>query len=348
VTALAGGTTYRRILLAGVLAALAVLTKQTLIAATVAGIAWLWTQDRRKAAALLLVVAGICGLTALALEITQGAFLANVVYANVNPFSREALISNLRSLAHYQTGLIAIAAVVVVRQLKQVGLRFSDPLIWYWAASALSLIGIAKVGSNHNYWIELAAATAVLVADAAARVVRSSRLRSVAAWQVGGGALVVVCLMAQIAYVGLKDISRWRNSYSESRAAFAAATDDLQGFKHLVERVRTESSEVLAEPLDVVVLAGRPVLLEPFVFSIFEVEGKWDPGPLRERICRGDVGLLVLAYPLESAEDQSFQGQEFWPKSVLAALRQTMQFESNVGGRHVYTAPGRSAAASPC
>jgi hypothetical protein len=347
-TALTGGATYRRILIAGILAAAAVLTKQTLIAATIAGFGCLWFQDRRKAGVFVVLVAGMCGLTALALEATQGAFLANVLYANVNPFSREALISNLRSLAHYQAALIAIAAVVVMRQLKQVGLRTSDPVIWYWPASALALIGLAKVGSNHNYWIELAAATAVLVADAASRVARSSRLSSVSAWQVGAAALVTVGLIAQISYVGLKDFTHWRNSASEGRLILARATSDTEGFNHLVERVRMQSSDVLAEPMDVLVLAGRPVLFEPYVFSIFEAEGKWEAAPLRQRICRGDVRLLVLSYPLQNAEEQSYQGQEFWPRSVLAALRQTMQFESTVGGRYVYTAEGISARGTTC
>ena len=51
--------------------------------------------------------------------------------------------------------------------------------------------------------------------------------------------------------------------------------------------------------MDVVVLGGRQILLEPFIYSIRLDVGRWRADPVVDRICRGDVGLVVLAYPLE-------------------------------------------------
>jgi hypothetical protein len=186
------------------------------------------------------------------------------------------------------------------------------------------------------------------VSAAAATVVRSSRLASITPAQLGAAGVVALLLVAQVSYVGWKDIARWSDAETESRLAFAAASEDTGGFTRLVERVRTESGDVLAEPLDVVVLAGRQVLFEPYLFTIFEAEGRWDAAPLVERICRGDVRLLVLGYPLDLVEGHFFQDQGFWPTPVLAALRHVMRFESRIGGRYVYTSNGIQIAERAC
>jgi hypothetical protein len=41
--------------------------------------------------------------------------------------------------------------------------------------------------------------------------------------------------------------------------------------------VRHEPGGVLAEPMDVIVLAGRPVLLEPFIYNLLLQAGRWRP-----------------------------------------------------------------------
>jgi hypothetical protein len=84
---------------------------------------------------------------------------------------------------------------------------------------------------------------------------------------------------------------------------------------------------VLADPLDVLVLADRAVVLEPIVYSLREQDGSWDPTPMVERICSGDISLVVLGYPLAEA-------QQRFPPSVARALQRTMAVEqtARLGG----------------
>jgi hypothetical protein len=100
---------------------------------------------------------------------------------------------------------------------------------------------------------------------------------------------------------------------------------------------------VLSYPTDIEVLAGRPVLLEPFYFTLAEQTGAWDSRPLLQSICRGDVGMLVLDRPLELIDpDRGYAayGISLLPVSIVHALRETMtNFEGRLALRYVYTNP---------
>jgi len=110
-------------------------------------------------------------------------------------------------------------------------------------------------------------------------------------------------------------------------------------FQWIVDRVEKEPREVLSESLDVVVLAGRPMLAEPIIFTMMVDGDQWSDGPLARRICAGEVGLLVLKGPLEGGSDvERYMRSALWPPHVLAALRETMKFETRKDKLFVYSA----------
>jgi hypothetical protein len=112
-------------------------------------------------------------------------------------------------------------------------------------------------------------------------------------------------------------------------------------FDALVDRVRREPAAVLAEPMDVVVLAGRPVLLEPFIYNLLLDAGRWRPAALVARICTGEVGLLVLGYPIEVGARMTDGLYALWPAPVMAALQDSMTLKGIQATRYIYTyAPG--------
>jgi hypothetical protein len=88
--------------------------------------------------------------------------------------------------------------------------------------------------------------------------------------------------------------------------------------------------------MDVLVLAGRPVLLEPLIFGILERQGAWDSSPLVRSICAGQVPLLVLNGPLSSAADYAPYGVPWWPEPVIRALQARMQPAGEMAGRLLY------------
>jgi hypothetical protein len=322
---LTGGSSQRRLVVAGALAGLAILTRQTLVAATIAGALWLWPSGLRRsllfAATALVTALGVC----LVLEVTTGAFVASTVAANANPFALEALALNVGELLLFQGGPLAAAALYFRRRTRAWSAKEEKLLVYYWIASMLPLIGLAKIGSSQNYWIELAAVTAVLATLAlwdclqdrtipATRLLRRMLL-------LGVTTIASAALIGPSATAGLSHF-RW----SESRAV---------EFTAVVARVRSEPRQVLAQTLDVVVLAGRPILYEPTIFGIYHGQGRWDAGPLVHGICSGQIGLLVLDFPLES-DGHAIHGYSLWPPPILAALRETMVFETERAGKSLY------------
>jgi hypothetical protein len=318
--------TTRAILLAAGFAALAFLTKQTFVAASLAGVVWLWSRNRRDAVGFVatwIVVAG----GVLAIETMTQPFLANVVWANINPFRWSALITNLQVLTTFLVGPLALAGAYVAgrwRWQAESGIRL---LVLYWGFAALPLVGLGKVGSNYNYWIEFAAPTAVL-----ATLGLWTWLHSPSARALSLASGIIVLQLGWLTVLGTPILAVQTANWDRvlhADPAVMAAWDDL------LARVRTEPRMVLAEPLDVIALADRPIEFEGYIYNILASEGRWDMAPLVAAICDQAVGLLVLQQPIEKG-GLHYHGYAFWPAPALAALRATMQLDSVQAGRYVY------------
>jgi hypothetical protein len=97
--------------------------------------------------------------------------------------------------------------------------------------------------------------------------------------------------------------------------------------QQLVERVRDTPDDVLADPLDVLVLADRHPLFEPLLLQIFFEDGRWDVRPLVRQVCDGRFGLAVVDRPISSL---------VWPAPLREAVEDAMQLEGTQAGRMVY------------
>ena len=326
ITLLARGGSTRTAAVAGVLAAFAFLTKQTLVASSIAGCLWLLQINRRAALVFTAVDLLIVAATALTVEFTTAAFVQNLLLANLTPIRLSAFAYNAKIWAVFQLG-IAISAAIYVRTVARARL-LRGPIklvVIYWLATLVSVAGLVKVGSNYNYWIELAAPTACLASLSvwnAATAARSPSWRDV---------LPFAAVSATVGLVGLL-LGPVLVQASFSRASHK---DDGAEFAALVSRVKSEPKEVLASPLDVVTLARRHVLFEYWTFAIWSRQGLWDSSPITQRICNGDVGLLVLNFPVDQPAPE-FQDYSAWPTGVLDALRRAAVLDDYTAGRYVY------------
>jgi hypothetical protein len=71
--------------------------------------------------------------------------------------------------------------------------------------------------------------------------------------------------------------------------------------------------------MDDVVLANKPILFEPRIYSLLLDMHRWDAQPVVDRICAGDVGLLILVNRVDELPRQTIGGYSVWPASVIAA-----------------------------
>jgi hypothetical protein len=319
-----GGTPGRlpraAVLGAAVLAAAAALTKQSLVGPAIAGAAWLVVIGRLRLALLFTLVVLALGLaTVTLLELSSHAFFENTVGGNLHqPFDPLTFGLNLRELATYQSApaLLALAALVAERRYDK-GL-----VVLSWFGSLLPLLFLGVIGADSNYWLHFAALSAVLA--------------TVWLWRARGrwwGVLGALLLVGNAA-VALSGAQGWLRA----RPAFVAGGPAVeQPLRQLVERVAATPGTVLADPLDVLVLANRPILLEPIVYSLREQDGSWDARPMLARLCSGEVQLIVLGYPPQE------MGLRF-PRAVAAAVARAFVVVEEVrvgGGERWLLAPRR-------
>ncbi len=324
VAVLATGQTKRQVIAAALLASLAVLTKQSFIAAGVAGFIALGLHNRRAALQFAVFSAGPALAVALVFELTTHAFLTNVLFANVQPFRSDILLTNLATLKAYQAGPLSVAAFAVLRRLA-FRRTFEDTLLpLYWLVSLLSVAELALPGSAQNYWIELAAASAALCAAEIFIWLRGATRRRIL-----GAALAVlpwvnILVAGRLALIWLPALAHYDNpSHMDAQ------------FQSLVERVRMTPGAIVAEPLDALSMAGKPALVEPWQSDALYRSGTWDITPLVDRVCAGDIQLAVLEHPLDDTV-VAYQDYSIWPAPLLDALRQKLVFEQQLAGRHIY------------
>jgi hypothetical protein len=329
----------RNVVWAGFFAGLALLTKQSLFAPTVAGALWLLTINRRQALRFVGVTAAVALVPSVVLEWSSaGAYWDNIGPDNPTPTSLQFGADLARELLVTQGIPALLAAWFIVRSR-----AWTEPLprllLVYWIASAIPILGIVKAGANRNYWIEFAAATAIL-ATLAIWTGLAHRRRIVPA--------IVSMLPAALLATQLGAVLPARlvldRSFDQIPVSMTLLLDVFDrlsfrasGFDNLVQAVSKERGEVLAENVDVAVLGDHPLNFEPFAFSMLEEQGRWDSTPLVDDICTGRVSLLVLTYPIEV--DLSPVGrQEFpmWPRSVMTALRSVMQLADERDWHYLY------------
>jgi len=327
---LAHGRGPKHLLAAGVLAGLALLTKQSLFAAGAAGAIWLATISLRKAGQFAAATAITALVPALLLQASSmGAFWDNIGPANPNSISLASGAYLFKEWVALQGVPTLLALFYVVRTR-----AWNDPvprlLTLYWLATSVSAVGIIKVGANHNYWIELAAATAVLASLAVWTCLRPRRH-----WIFAVPSMLPIWLLAlQLGVVTPARFIRDRNSevlplsWTLDVPQFADLLSQASRFNQLVADLRNERGVVLAEALDGTVLSDHPIQFEPFAFSMLEHERRWNSEPLVADICAGRVDLLVLSYPIDvTIEPTGLREFPMFPPSVMTALRQAMTLD---------------------
>jgi hypothetical protein len=128
--------------------------------------------------------------------------------------------------------------------------------------------------------------------------------------------------------VSVLDITpRARQTLSES----LSSGQGIRDFNSVIERVRAEPGDVLTgRRLDAVVRAGKRVMLEPYIQTIYYYNGQWNPDEFTRRICAGDFRLVVLTHDLYDPPIV-IAGYPEWPEPVLNSLRSVMHLEQKVG-----------------
>ncbi len=258
-------------------------TRQTyLLAAPLAGFVYIWGRGERFRALLFAVLFGcvVTGLFAVLTVATQGGIFFHIVTANVNALNPDLITHYGDEVLHYFPVLIAAGVIYLV--IGVVFRRQAWSLIAPYSVGAVIVAAtISKVGSDVNYLFELSAAFCLAAGGMIALTRRWFPLRA--------GALLALAYAVTMA-TGL--------SSTQYAPITRASATDLFKYDRLVETIRHTDAPILAdEQMGLLVLNGKPILLQPFEMSQLAIAGVWDQQPFLDALARGDYPMVLLYQP---------------------------------------------------
>jgi hypothetical protein len=284
----------RWLALASLCAALAFFTKQSFVAAGLAGFVFLWFAERRRAIAF----AALTGawLTA-GLALLRIAWGPDVWFCLFEAVRVPATWDHFRAVALQLVPQLALAVVLglaiaeVARAASSDGVRSltASPYPLYIAAAASVLLAtLGKAGSATHYAFETALAALLWLAWSARRLTSRGALPR-RAW--AGVALLCGAAGADLAWTPLREIS-----FTDPAARIRTRTA-LDAIASEIRRGGAPQPEILnlANARVSYPLPGRISISDPYLYALLWRSGQLDPAPvaaaLRERAFDGVLTL---------------------------------------------------------
>lgn len=281
-----------------ILCALALMARQTVVAAPAAIFLHLLWTHRRAAFTFAAVLAALVSTATLALVwATGGQYIHHVLLGSAtNPFQLSRVVLwEYEFLALHGLALLLGAAWTLSELAK--GRR---PLVaLYLAMAALSTAAVGSSGSNLNYFLEAIAASSLALAPSLDRIAGTARpVVRRAVWLLVLEQLVVMFHLPNV-WAG------WPPCCPPH--GFTPTFRDWEVGRRLDQWIAASEGPVLAEPAGFAVRAGREVLTEPYALYGLLQNGRWDPGPLTRDIAGKCFSLVLLR-------------QGAFPEPVMAAI----------------------------
>ncbi len=321
---------------AGLLFTLALYTRQTCLPAPIAAFAVLLLA-RPSRAWMMAATSLASGLAALALlqGATQGGFLLNIVFYNINRIIWD----------HAQALALVLLANLVIIAIGMIGLRAalergaprgwaklrSDRLaapgqvalaiiILTLAVKTLMLPAILKSGASDNYLIDWFAEIAMLAGIAVVPVVRAA---------IGAPAKPSLLLLILLGIgVPIQGVDLARSPDVAAARAQARALDTI------VERIRASRLPVISDDATLLLRAGKPMQFEPAIVAELGSAKLYDEPALITLIRARHFGFFVTD---GDAGDTLFD-QRFNP-AVAAAIHQVYPRQERIAGRILHLPP---------
>jgi hypothetical protein len=202
------------------------------------------------------------------------------VTANLNPFTWAQLSEYARILAFSAPVLLAasVAGVVLAARRSAPG---APALAGFLAGAALSALSVGKLGSSINYFLELAAAMSLCFA--ALLALARGKPRLLAAVALAGAAQ------------GLWSIRVTTHEFLPLQGERVERRGEISRLAALVHE--TKGPVLADEESGLVVLDGRPLVLQAFEMTQLARAGVWDQAPLLASIRAGAFGLILVYEP---------------------------------------------------
>lgn len=285
----------------------AVYTKQSAVAAPAAVFATLLFVRPRTALAGI-ATAIVVGLTVLAFlhVATDGGFVRHIFLYNLNRLDPSRL-GGVAAAWGVKALYLVVAGFGVVRYLRsratfhggggfeQIRRRmtaspadsaFSMVLV-HALFSTLTLVMVAKSGSNINYMLEWACVLAILVGAALREAAKAATDPSPGASSTRSP--IMICLLPLVVASQAMLLPTARDN-----GAIVLPARQVE-FDMLVQLVSEAPQPVVSDDMVVVLRGGKPVVWEPAIFAELASTGLWNEAPFVRRIETGEFAFFITA-----------------------------------------------------
>jgi hypothetical protein len=316
--------------------------KQTLIGALIACLVALWLMNRRTFLNAVIFLLLVGGGVMVAMELaTSGQFVRHVFLYNMNPFSFANVIHGLAThlsgaYSRVDVGIdpvflcgLAMLAVNIVafrKHWRHLGalLTRSTRVRAAFCASAFAIAGMAtsmsigKAGSDANYFLEWDIAFAILAGSFLVAAHASVGIPHAKVWRTVAVTLSLIWFLSSgpFVYRGFVTSDFMKQNSREALASYG----------QLVPWIHNQERMVLSEDMTMLVMAGKPVPMEPAIFSVLSETGAWDERPFVERIRRKEFAAIIVSHELDGV----------FTKEMAEAIGVNYCEGEKVGYYHIY------------
>jgi hypothetical protein len=295
-----------KLLTAAVLCSLALLTKQTFVAAPLAIILYLALHRDRRAISFAATVAAIVGAVTVSLNAaTGGQYAQHVLFGNaVNPYRPDRTLE--------MVGLfLSINPIIVVATLGFFVFRryrIWTPTTIYVVLGLATLVTAGNVSSDVNYFLE----PTVALALATPMVWQEARI-----W--AHPTLVSWLAVAQLALLFHLPNGFMANYPPGPAKGSTPVEEDVRVGERVEALVRSGGHTALVELAGFAVLAGAPVWIQPIDLQAEQRRGGWTPDLLNASIAEHRWSVVVLSYKFLPAESLAALEREYQQTEGLAS-----------------------------
>jgi len=306
---------------------LALLTRQSAVAAGAAVVVWLaWRGERRGAVGLGALWIGLSLLAYAALTLaTGGRFLTQAVLMLRTGWDPLRVLGFWGDFVRFYPALLALGAVAAMAQWRRDGRP--DPFVLFTVFAAVVSLSVGKSGSGENYFLEPLAGLCLLTGVAWARLAEGAAARPLV------GALLVVQLLVMMPSPRFD---------ADQAAVLRAQRDQISAL------LPPAPAPVLSEDPGILLANGRTVWLLPYACTQAAVQGRWDQAPLVREIEAGSFALIILQFDpwaAAPARDGTYQYGRF-TSEMVEALRARYRPVRQVG-YYLLLAPAEGPSSAP-
>jgi hypothetical protein len=295
---------------AAVCAGIAVLVKQTFLAAPLAIVGWLIYRRRYKEAVFWATGFALTVIGGYAIVWSREPLMMTHVAALRHPILeyREALSMLWDAVSQPVVPFAAIGGFVALWERAPERLLLLFYCIAAWLVATLT---IPQVGGNINYFWEPLLCSAVLAGSGLYELQRRANRTPILVT-----ALLLVLLLRSFLPMLREDLGHLRQFYT-SVSNYQVRKAKWESFVSIVSGRR-----LLSTFPAVTVLSVTPEIPDPYLNSVLEIRGKWNYGPIVAQINGGSYDLIVIEQG-QADRVEGYRGVRSWSDGMWSALKRT-------------------------